>query len=40
MTVRHMRYAVVSNGPKQKIEGMEIIVVERVEQAVDYIRGV
>ena len=28
------------NKPKQKIEGMEIIAVERVEQAVEAMRGV
>src|SRR5258706_5008731 len=28
-----------ANKPKQKIEGLEIIAVERVEQAVEYCRG-
>jgi len=28
-----------ANKPKHKIDGMEIIVVERVEQAVEYCRG-
>ena len=28
-----------ANKPKHKIEGMEIIAVERVSDAVDYIRG-
>ena len=28
-----------ANKPKQKIEGLEIVVVERVEQAVEYCRG-
>ena len=28
-----------ANKPKQKIEGLEIFAVERVEQAVEYCRG-
>ena len=29
-----------ANKPKQKIEGLTIFVVERVEEAVEYCRGV
>ena len=39
MNVSHMRYAVVSSGSIQKIEGMEIIVVGRGEHAVEAMRG-